>query len=84
MARRFRPADKALTAEIRDGQGKIFAEDLAVLELQQKNHQTWPGRRLLRLDIDAGGVHARRIIDKLVAAERAAAAPSEPAGRAAA
>ena len=28
MARNFKPEDKALTAQIRDGQGKIFAEDL--------------------------------------------------------
>ncbi|MFO1329559.1 MAG: aromatic ring-hydroxylating dioxygenase subunit alpha [Rubrivivax sp.] len=69
MARQFRPDDAALTAQIRDGQGRIFAEDLQVLEQQQRNHLRWPGRRLLRLDIDAGGVHARRIIDRLVADE---------------
>ena len=69
MARNFRAADAALTAQIRDGQGRIFAEDLQVLEQQQRNHLRWPGRRLLRLDIDAGGVHARRIIDRLVADE---------------
>jgi vanillate O-demethylase monooxygenase subunit len=36
MARNFRAGDKALTAQIRDGQGKIFSEDLQMLELQQK------------------------------------------------
>ena len=40
-----------------------------MLEQQQRNHLRWPGRRLLRLDIDAGGVDARRIIDRLVADE---------------
>lgn len=35
-----------------------------------------PQRRLLKLNIDAGGVRSRMIIDKLVAAEHAAAAPS--------
>ena len=71
MARNFRADDRALTAQIRDGQHRIFSEDLAVLEQQQRNHSQWPGRRLLKLNIDAGGVHARRIIDKLVAAEHA-------------
>ena len=41
------PEDKALTAQIREGQGKIFAEDLQVLELQQRNLLQWPGRNLL-------------------------------------
>ena len=74
MARNFRPEDRALTAQIRDGQARIFGEDLQVLEQQQRNHLQWPGRRLLKLNIDAGGVHARRIIDQHLAAESAAAA----------
>jgi vanillate O-demethylase monooxygenase subunit len=73
MARNFRPDDRALTAQIRDGQGRIFAEDLEVLERQQANHSRWPERNLLKLNIDAGGVQARKVIDRLVAAERAAA-----------
>jgi vanillate monooxygenase len=71
MARNFRPDDKALTAQIRDGQHKIFSEDLQVLELQQRNLLQWPGRDLLKLNIDAGGVQARKVIDRLVAAEQA-------------
>lgn len=74
MARNFRPDDRALTAQIREGQGKIFAEDLAILERQQANLARSPGRRLLKLNIDAGGVMARRVIDRLVAAEAASAA----------
>jgi len=72
MARRFRPHDKALTAAIREGQGKIFAEDLEVLERQQKNLSTWPERKLLMLNIDSGGVQSRRVIERLIAAESAA------------
>ncbi|PZQ77180.1 MAG: Rieske (2Fe-2S) protein, partial [Variovorax paradoxus] len=30
-----------------------------------------PGRRLLMLNIDAGGVQSRRVIDRILAAERA-------------
>lgn len=71
MARDFRPGDAALTDRIREGQGRIFAEDLAMLEQQQQNLLRWPERRLLRLNIDAGGVHARRLIERRIAAERA-------------
>ena len=70
MARNFRAKDKALTAGIRDGQGKIFAEDLQMLEAQQRNLLAWPDRDLLKLNIDAGGVQSRRVIDRLVAAEQ--------------
>ena len=74
MARNFNPKDKALTASIRDGQAKIFAEDLEMLERQQKNHLAWPERPLLKLNIDAGGVMSRRVLDRIVAAEQAGAA----------
>lgn len=70
MARNFKPGDKTLTAAIRDGQGKIFAEDLAVLEAQQKSLSAHPERKLLNLSIDAGGVRSRRILERLVAEER--------------
>ena len=73
MARNFRPQDEALTAAIREGQGKIFAEDQQMLELQQRNHLLHPTRKLLGLNTDAGGVQARRIIDRIVAAEKAQA-----------
>jgi len=73
MARNFNPKDAALTAQIRDGQAKVFAEDMAVLEAQQRNLSMHPQRRLLKLNIDAGGVHSRRLLDKMIAAEQAAA-----------
>jgi vanillate O-demethylase monooxygenase subunit len=76
MARNFRAQDKALTAQIREGQGRIFAEDLEMLERQQANLTQWPERKLLMLNIDAGGVQARKVIDRLVAAEQSAAEPT--------
>jgi vanillate O-demethylase monooxygenase subunit len=69
MARKFQPQDVALTASIREGQGKIFSEDLQMLELQQKNLLAHPTRELLKLNIDAGGVQSRRVIDRLLAQE---------------
>jgi vanillate O-demethylase monooxygenase subunit len=71
MARKFNPGDKALTDSIRQGQGKIFGEDLEVLERQQKNLLLWPERNLLMLNIDAGGVQSRKLVDRLIAAETA-------------
>jgi len=72
MARNFSVQDDALTAQIRDGQGQVFAEDTQVLEAQQRNLALHPGRRLLLLNIDAGGVQSRRIIDRLIAMEQPA------------
>ncbi|MGM9486765.1 aromatic ring-hydroxylating dioxygenase subunit alpha [Ideonella sp. YS5] len=74
MARNFQAHDQALTDKIREGQGKIFAEDLQMLEQQQKNLLAWPDRPLLKLNIDAGGVQSRKVIDRLLAAERGAVA----------
>ena len=73
MARHFKPHDNSLTMQIREGQGRIFAEDREMLERQQRNIAENPARRLLKLNIDSGGVHARRIIDRCMAAEAAPA-----------
>ncbi|MCY0967469.1 aromatic ring-hydroxylating dioxygenase subunit alpha [Parathalassolituus penaei] len=69
MARNFKPSDVELTNTIREGQGKIFGEDLEMLERQQQNLSLWPERELLKLNIDAGGVQSRKIIDRLLAEE---------------
>ena len=69
MARKFKPDDLALTDTIREGQGKIFGEDLDMLEQQQSNLLTYPERGLLKLNIDSGGVQSRRVLDRLLADE---------------
>ena len=79
MARKFNPQDQALTDTIREGQGKIFAEDLEMLERQQKNLLAYPERKLLKLNIDAGGVQSRRIIDRILEQEAAQRATNQPA-----
>lgn len=73
MARMFKPNDAALTASIREGQGKIFSEDLQILERQQQNLLDHPERQLLKLNIDAGGVQSRRVIERKLAEESGAA-----------
>jgi vanillate O-demethylase monooxygenase subunit len=70
MARNFSVHDQGLTDQIREGQGKIFSEDLEMLERQQRNHLNYPERRLMKLNIDAGGVHSRQLIETLLAAEQ--------------
>ena len=73
LARKFKVDDAELTGQIRERQGPIFAEDLAMLESQQRNLLAQPERKLLMLNIDAGGVQARKVIERKLAAERAAA-----------
>ncbi len=81
MARKFNPGDQALTDTIREGQRKIFSEDLEMLERQQRNLSAWPARDLLKLNIDAGGVQSRKILERLVAEE---SRPGELTGEASA
>ena len=66
MARRFAVEDTVLTETIRAGQKKIFSEDLGMLERQQANLSAYPERKLMRLNIDAGGVRARMMIARAV------------------
>lgn len=72
MARSFKIDDAALTDSIRGRQGAVFAEDKDVLEAQQKNLDKHPHRNLLLLDIDSGGVMARRLIAKAIKNENKA------------
>jgi len=76
MARQFKPEDAALTDKIRTGQGGIFGEDMEMLQLQQQNLTRWPERKLLMLNIDAGGVQSRRIIDRILAEEKTSGVPA--------
>jgi vanillate O-demethylase monooxygenase subunit len=50
-----------------------------MLELQQKNLLAHPERALLMLNIDSGGVQSRKILERLLAEERAATANAAPA-----
>ncbi|WP_209441859.1 aromatic ring-hydroxylating oxygenase subunit alpha [Alteromonas stellipolaris] len=77
MARNFKPHDQNLTDSIREGQGLIFSEDLEVLEKQQQNLLIYPDRKVLKLDIDAGGVMARRLIERAIKQEQAKAGQSQ-------
>jgi vanillate monooxygenase len=67
MARNFEVDDAGLTHRIKDAQSAVFAEDIEVLEAQQKNMLRWPERELRNFSIDAGGVRARRLIESRLA-----------------
>jgi vanillate O-demethylase monooxygenase subunit len=47
-----------------------------MLERQQRNLLDYPEKKLLMLNIDAGGVQSRKIIDRVMAAEQGASSPS--------
>ncbi|KAA0914572.1 aromatic ring-hydroxylating oxygenase subunit alpha [Psychrobacter sp. ANT_WB68] len=70
MARHFKPEDEKLTKQIREGQHHIFSEDLEMLERQQLNLLAYPERKLLKLNIDTGGVRSRRILDNMLKEEQ--------------
>lgn len=69
MARYFQPENTELKDQIREGQRKFFSEDLDMLE-QQQNLLLNPERKLLMLNIDAGGVQARKVIDRCISQEQ--------------
>ena len=77
MARQFAVQDEALTDSIREGQRSIFSEDMDMLERQQTNLLAYPDRRLLKLNIDAGGTRSRLMIDRAILSERKRPIPSE-------
>lgn len=66
MARNFDIEDGGVTARLKEQQREVFAEDIEVLEAQQKRISQNPDLRLRTLSIDAGGAHARRIIEKAI------------------
>ncbi len=70
FARNYRRNEQALTTQICDGVAGIFREDEAVLEAQQIAIEENPDKIFYNINIDAGSMWARRLIDKMVAAER--------------
>jgi vanillate O-demethylase monooxygenase subunit len=71
MARDFDVQDTGFTARFRAQQGKVFMEDVEILEAQQRSILANPDLKLRAFNIDAGAVRARRIIDRLAGAEAA-------------
>lgn len=70
LARNFNVTDKALTESIRDSQQRIFLEDVEMLESQQQNLAANSDRRLMTLNIDAGGAFARKVLQNMIDTEQ--------------
>jgi vanillate O-demethylase monooxygenase subunit len=70
FARNYRIGEQAVTHQLREGVTRIFREDEAVLEAQQQAMDDHPDMAFHNLNIDAGAVRARRLIDARIAQER--------------
>ena len=55
--------DAGFTARLKRQQGAVFAEDVEILEAQQRSIEANPDLKLRSYAIDSGGVWARRIIE---------------------
>ena len=69
FARNYCLGEQRLTHQLREGVATIFREDEHVLEAQQRAIEEHPGYAFYNLNIDAGTMWARRLIDGMVARE---------------
>src|SRR5262245_54034227 len=74
LVRNYRLQDQTLTTQQRVANAKIFVEDQEVVEAQQMSMEDLAGHPLRTLNIDAGSVRARRIIDDMIQSETRTAA----------
>jgi vanillate O-demethylase monooxygenase subunit len=70
FCRNYNIHDQGLTQWLREGVTRVFGEDEAILEAQQQAILDHPDKEFYNLNIDAGAMWARRIIDGMIAAEQ--------------
>jgi len=70
FARNYCLGEQRLTHELREGVATIFREDELILEAQQQAIDDHPGYSFYNLNIDAGSMWMRKLIDKMIEAER--------------
>lgn len=80
--RNWRTESQVITTQTREGVHGVFGEDEEMLEAQQRAIEANPDYEFYNLNIDAGGMWARRIIQRMVEAESAATAGAAVAGAA--
>lgn len=68
--------DPQITARTRDGIRRVFGEDEAMLTAQQRAIDANPDYQFYNLNIDAGGMWTRRLIQRMLEAEQQLASPS--------
>jgi vanillate monooxygenase len=73
VSRNFRIDDAALTKRIHADNDKVAAQDIDIVEAQQRMIDLVPARGDMPIRQDKGLVAAHRILDRLAAVERAAA-----------
>jgi vanillate O-demethylase monooxygenase subunit len=71
FVRNYRLSEQRLTTEIREGVSGIFREDEIILEAQQRAMLENPDRVFYNLNIDAGAMWSRKLIDRMIAQENA-------------
>ena len=76
FARNYCLGEQRLTHELREGVAGIFREDELILEAQQQAIDEHPGYSFYNLNIDAGSMWSRRLIDKMLQAEGPAGKPA--------
>jgi vanillate O-demethylase monooxygenase subunit len=69
LMRNYKLRDQSLTTQLREANAKIFTEDQVVVEAQQQALDAYPGRLMRNLNIDAGSMRARRIIEDMIETE---------------
>jgi len=67
--RDYKIHDQAMTTRIRDSITKVFREDELIVEAQQKAIDENPDHVFYNLNIDAGAMWARRLIERMIDAE---------------
>lgn len=77
FSRNYRLKDQARTHQLREGVATIFREDEEILEAQQKAIEDNPDHTFYNLNIDAGSMWARKLIDRMIDAEDATRAAAE-------
>ncbi|MES2990038.1 MAG: aromatic ring-hydroxylating dioxygenase subunit alpha [Pseudomonadota bacterium] len=77
FARNYALHDQRLTHELREGVAKIFREDELILEAQQQAILDHPDHRFYNLNIDAGSMWMRRLIDRMIEREASGTTPPQ-------
>lgn len=66
FSRNYDLGNQARTHQLREGVSRVFREDELVLEEQQKAIDANPDHEFYNLNIDAGSMWARKMIDKMI------------------
>ncbi|WP_151769652.1 aromatic ring-hydroxylating dioxygenase subunit alpha [Streptomyces abyssomicinicus] len=79
--RNYRLESQTITTQLRQAVHGVFGEDEEMLRAQQRAIDANPGHEFYSLNIDAGGMWVRRILERMLAAEgRPSTAPAAGQG----